>query len=83
MKVVIISGLSGAGKTRAADWFEDQGYYCIDNMPPQLIRNFLELSSNLNACFDQAYAIFLAGYTNQHTRCFGDHHRDIPLIGYF
>ena len=38
MKVVIISGLSGAGKTRAADWFEDQGYYCIDNMPPQLIR---------------------------------------------
>ena len=44
MKVVIISGLSGAGKTRAADWFEDQGYYCIDNMPPQLIRNFLELS---------------------------------------
>lgn len=44
MKVVIISGLSGAGKTRAADWFEDQGYYCIDNMPPQLVKNFLELS---------------------------------------
>ena len=44
MKVVIISGMSGAGKTRAADWFEDQGYYCIDNMPPQLVKNFLELS---------------------------------------
>lgn len=44
MKVVIVTGLSGAGKTKVADWFEDQGYYVIDNMPPQLIRNFLELS---------------------------------------
>lgn len=44
MKVVIITGLSGGGKTKAADWFEDQGYYCIDNMPPQLVRNFIELS---------------------------------------
>jgi UPF0042 nucleotide-binding protein len=45
MKVVLITGLSGAGKTNAADWFEDQGYYCIDNMPPSLIKNFLELTS--------------------------------------
>ena len=45
MKVVIITGLSGAGRSRAADWFEDQGYYCTDNMPPALIRNFLELSA--------------------------------------
>lgn len=44
-KIVIISGLSGAGKTHAADWLEDKGYYCIDNMPPALIRNFIELSS--------------------------------------
>jgi len=45
MKVVLITGLSGAGKTHAADWFEDQGYYCIDNMPPSLIKNFLELTT--------------------------------------
>lgn len=44
-KVVIITGLSGAGKTHAADWFEDHGYYCIDNMPPALIKNFLGLST--------------------------------------
>lgn len=44
MKVIIITGLSGAGKTRAADWLEDQGFYCIDNMPPQLVRNFLDLT---------------------------------------
>ena len=54
MKVVIISGLSGAGKTRAADWFEDQGYYCIDNMPPQLIRNFLELSLQSSNSIEKA-----------------------------
>ena len=45
MQVVLITGLSGAGKTHAADYFEDRGYYCIDNMPPALIRNFLELSA--------------------------------------
>lgn len=45
MKVVIITGMSGAGRSRAADWFEDQGYYCIDNMPPALIDSFLEMSS--------------------------------------
>ena len=44
MNVVIITGMSGAGKTNAADWFEDQGYYCVDNMPPALIKNFIELT---------------------------------------
>lgn len=45
MKVVIITGMSGAGRSRAADWFEDQGYYCVDNMPPALIDDFLEMSA--------------------------------------
>ena len=45
MKVVIITGMSGAGRSRAADWFEDQGYYCVDNMPPALIDNFLDMAS--------------------------------------
>lgn len=45
MKVVIITGMSGAGRSRAADWFEDQGYYCVDNMPPALIKNFLDMTS--------------------------------------
>ena len=44
MEVVIITGLSGAGKTKAADWFEDKGFYCIDNMPPALIKNFIDLA---------------------------------------
>ncbi|GAI27262.1 unnamed protein product, partial [marine sediment metagenome] len=33
IKIVIITGLSGAGKTEALRYFEDAGYYCIDNLP--------------------------------------------------
>lgn len=43
MKVIIITGLSGAGKTQAVNFLEDFGYYCIDNMPPALIKNFIDL----------------------------------------
>ena len=41
--VVILSGLSGAGKTQASKLFEDLGYACIDNLPPDLLDAFLEL----------------------------------------
>ncbi len=44
INVVIVTGLSGAGKTNAIDWFEDAGYYCVDNIPPSLINNFIELA---------------------------------------
>ena len=43
MRFVIITGLSGAGKTHAVRCMEDFGYYCIDNMPPALIPKFAEL----------------------------------------
>ncbi|MBR4020097.1 MAG: RNase adaptor protein RapZ, partial [Firmicutes bacterium] len=54
MNVVIVTGLSGAGKTKAADWFEDQGYYCVDNMPPMLIKNFIELTLHSNKRIEKA-----------------------------
>ncbi len=44
MKIIIVTGLSGAGKTQAMGCLEDIGYYCIDNMPPALIKSFVELS---------------------------------------
>jgi UPF0042 nucleotide-binding protein len=43
MEIIIVTGLSGAGKSLAADCFEDLGYYCIDNLPPGLIGNFVDL----------------------------------------
>lgn len=43
LELVIITGMSGAGKTVAVQSFEDLGYYCIDNMPPTLLPTFWEL----------------------------------------
>lgn len=41
--LVIITGMSGAGKTVAVQSFEDLGYFCVDNLPPTLLPKFLEL----------------------------------------
>ena len=43
MEFIIITGLSGAGKSRAINALEDIGFYCVDNMPPSLIPKFAEL----------------------------------------
>lgn len=43
MRFVIITGLSGAGRTLALRIFEDHGYFCVDNLPPALIPKFAEL----------------------------------------
>ena len=43
MELIIITGMSGAGKSRAINAMEDIGYFCVDNMPPKLIPTFAEL----------------------------------------
>src|ERR671921_918977 len=45
-RLVVITGLSGAGKTNALRAFEDAGYYCIDNLPPTMIPNVVALASS-------------------------------------
>ncbi|WP_312693059.1 RNase adapter RapZ [Caproiciproducens sp.] len=45
MEFLIITGLSGAGKSRAIDALEDIGFYCVDNIPPKLIIAFYEMSN--------------------------------------
>jgi UPF0042 nucleotide-binding protein len=42
VRIVIITGLSGAGKTAALRYFEDAGYYCIDNLPASLLTNLID-----------------------------------------
>lgn len=51
-EIVIITGMSGAGKTVAVRSFEDLGFYCIDNLPPELLPTFLRLAkdSGKNIC---------------------------------
>ena len=43
LRFVIITGLSGAGKSYAIKCFEDLGYFCVDNLPTTLIPTFAEL----------------------------------------
>jgi RNase adapter protein RapZ len=48
IELVIITGMSGAGKTVAVQSFEDLGYFCVDNLPPALLPKFLELMKENN-----------------------------------
>lgn len=61
MKAIIITGLSGAGKTQAIDCLEDMGYYCIDNMPPALIKSFMDLTANGKGIDKAAFVIDVRG----------------------
>jgi RNase adapter protein RapZ len=42
-EVVLVTGISGSGKSVALNALEDAGYFCVDNLPPELLRQFLEL----------------------------------------
>lgn len=48
MKCVIITGISGSGKTTALKFFEDIGYFCVDNLPPSLFPSLIELFNKPN-----------------------------------
>lgn len=48
MQFVIVTGLSGSGKSYAMNTLEDIGFYCIDNMPPQLISKFIDICCDEN-----------------------------------
>ena len=53
MRLVIISGMSGAGKSCALRAFEDMGFSCVDNVPPALIEKFSEIFSAPNCSIDK------------------------------
>ena len=48
MEILIISGLSGAGKSKAASFLEDMGFYIVDNMPAAMILKFAEFCAGGN-----------------------------------
>ena len=54
MEAVIVTGLSGAGKSNAMNYLEDMGYYCIDNMPPALLESFIKLEQQNRISMDKA-----------------------------
>jgi len=48
MEIVLITGMSGSGKSVALRALEDSGFYCVDNLPPELLIPFTELEKNQN-----------------------------------
>ncbi len=71
LKIIIITGLSGSGKSIAISAFEDAGFYCVDNMPVALLPKFLELSiesdseiTGLALVMDLREKSFLSSYSS-------------------
>lgn len=54
---VIITGLSGAGKTKTVQIMEDLGYFCIDNLPPYLVSDFLKISEKTDGKINKVCAV--------------------------
>lgn len=53
MKLVVVTGMSGAGKSSAYNYLEDIGYYCIDNMPPEILLKFSDSVFNSDKSLDK------------------------------
>jgi len=58
LEMTIISGLSGAGKSEAVATFEDMGYFCIDNLPPQMLPRVVELFALEGSRVDRVALVF-------------------------
>lgn len=48
-RIIIVTGMSGSGKTQACRCLEDLGYFCVDNLPPVFIPKFIELCSHVSS----------------------------------
>ena len=53
MRFIIVTGLSGAGKSEATNALEDMGYFCVDNLPPKLIKKFAEVCKQSQGSIDK------------------------------
>jgi UPF0042 nucleotide-binding protein len=58
LRLTIITGLSGAGKSQAVATFEDMGYFCIDNLPPQMLASVFDLFSLEGSRVDHLAVVF-------------------------
>jgi UPF0042 nucleotide-binding protein len=46
VNIIIITGISGSGKSSVLNYLEDKGFYCVDNLPLLLIDKFIEILNN-------------------------------------
>ncbi len=62
MQFIIVTGMSGSGKSSAVNVLEDIGYYCIDNMPPELISKFADICAQSDGKIDKvAFVVDVRG----------------------
>src|SRR3954447_14184787 len=54
---VVITGFSGAGKSQAMACFEDAGYFCVDNLPPEMLSSLAELFTHEGSKVEQAAVV--------------------------
>ena len=66
MEILIISGLSGAGKSSAATYLEDMGYYTVDNVPADIILKFAEFCAQSDGRYDRVALVSDAGASPVH-----------------
>lgn len=70
MEVLIISGLSGAGKSKAASFLEDMGFYIVDNMPAAMILKFAEFCAGGNGRYDRVALVYDVRTSDSFTELF-------------
>lgn len=58
MEILIISGLSGGGKSKAASFLEDMGFYIVDNMPAVMILKFAEFCAGASGRYDRVALVY-------------------------
>ena len=58
MKILIISGLSGSGKSKAASYLEDMGFYIVDNMPAEMILRFADFCAAGSNRYDRVALVY-------------------------
>ena len=70
MEILIISGLSGAGKSKAASFLEDMGFYIVDNMPAAMILKFAEFCAGGSQRYDKVALVYDVRTANSPTELF-------------
>ena len=70
MEFIIISGLSGAGKSKAASFLEDMGFYIVDNMPAAMILKFAEFCAGGSQRYDKVALVYDVRTANSPTELF-------------
>ncbi|MEZ5701151.1 MAG: RNase adapter RapZ [Burkholderiaceae bacterium] len=84
MELVLITGMSGSGKSVALTALEDLGFYCVDNLPPELLASFVALeqshrASRVAIAIDVRSASSLPGLPERLARVTTDHGQNIQL----